>query len=155
VSVIDMNGYGAHESNGRHSKTNASSNPHSRLDVPIFAHKNRVSDEVQSIDAGSVCTASYSDMNKFDPKRSVWSSHPQVKSHWQVFLAALCLLIVGTVLLVLGIVVVILPDLGFQSYVFFIAGIMCFIPGAYHVVFVYCAIKGRKGYDLYKLPLFN
>ncbi|KAH7955441.1 hypothetical protein HPB52_000885 [Rhipicephalus sanguineus] len=26
---------------------------------------------------------------------------------------------------------------------------------AYHVVYVYCAVKGCRGYDFYNLPLFN
>jgi len=165
VSLIDMsedyqsggnrgnNDTGKHQSNGRQASNVGGNATHSRLNVP-FNNLLRTSDEMSN-DVGSVCTASYSDTHKYDPKRSIWLSHPQVRSHWQVFLAAFCLLTVGTVLLVLGVVVIILPDTGFQSYVFFIAGTMCFIPGAYHVVFVYCAIKGRKGYDFYKLPLFN
>jgi len=58
-----------------------------------------------------------------------WWTHPQIKSHWRVFLAAFGLLIVGIGLIAVGIVVIIFPEIGFQSYVFFIAGIICFIPG--------------------------
>jgi hypothetical protein len=52
-------------------------------------------------------------------------------------------------------VVICLPMPGIQSFVFFIAGFICFIPGAYHVVYVYWAVKGKRGYDFYHLPLFN
>ena len=44
---------------------------------------------------------------------------------------------------------------GIQAFVFFIAGFICFIPGAYHVVYIYWAVKGKRGYDFYHLPLFN
>lgn len=84
-----------------------------------------------------------------------WWAHPKVRENWRVFVAAFGLLVLGTALIAMGIVVCVLPEIGFQSYVFFIAGFFCFIPGAYHVVYVYCAVKGRKGYDFYQLPLFN
>lgn len=58
-------------------------------------------------------------------------------------------------LLITGIVVISLPMPGIQAFVFFIAGFICFIPGAYHVVYIYWAVKGKRGYDFYHLPLFN
>ena len=84
-----------------------------------------------------------------------WWAHRSVREIWRVFVAALGLLVMGTALIVMGIAVCLLPEIEFQSYVFFIAGFFCFIPGAYYVVYVYCAVKGRKGYDFYQLPLFN
>ena len=86
---------------------------------------------------------------------SCWWAHPKIRENWRVFLAASGLLVAGTALIIVGTVVFVLPEIGLQSYVFFIAGLFCFIPGAYHVVYVYCAIKGRKGYDFNQLPLFN
>ena len=58
-------------------------------------------------------------------------------------------------LLATGVAVVLLPSTGLQGFVFFIAGFICFVPGAYHVVYIYLAAKGRRGYDFYHLPLFN
>lgn len=58
-------------------------------------------------------------------------------------------------LAVAGVVIVSLPINGLQGAVFFIAGVICFIPGAYHVIYIYCAVKGKRGYDFYHLPLFN
>ncbi|KAI1293693.1 putative transmembrane protein [Halotydeus destructor] len=83
-----------------------------------------------------------------------WWSHPKVKENWKVFTAAFGLLVFGTALIIMGVVVTVLPDIDFHSYVFFIAGAICFIPGAYHVVYVYFAVRGRKGYDFYQLPMF-
>lgn len=44
---------------------------------------------------------------------------------------------------------------GLQGLVFFIAGFICFVPGAYHIVYIYFAVKGKRGYYFYHLPLFN
>ena len=58
-------------------------------------------------------------------------------------------------LAIAGIVIVGLPINGLQGAVFFIAGVICFIPGAYHVIYIYFAVKGKRGYDFNFLPLFN
>lgn len=84
-----------------------------------------------------------------------WWTHPKVRENWRVFVAAFGLLVLGSALIVIGIVVSFLNiDIGSQSYVFFVSGGFCFVPGVYHVVYVYHAVRGRKGYDLYQLPLF-
>lgn len=44
---------------------------------------------------------------------------------------------------------------GVQGAVFIIAGLICFIPGAYHLGYVYLAVKGKRGFDFNQLPLFN
>ncbi|XP_075219205.1 uncharacterized protein LOC142323453 [Lycorma delicatula] len=92
----------------------------------------------------------------FDPSQACWH-HPKIKENWKMVLAAVLLLIIGTGLLITGIIVVFLPSssTGLQGIVFFIAGFICFIPGAYHVVYIYLAVKGTRGYDFYHLPLFN
>lgn len=92
---------------------------------------------------------------KFDTSTSVWWKHPKVVENRKVMFAAFGLLFIGIGLLVTGVTVLIMPEMGVQSFVFFIAGAICFIPGAYHVVYVYCAVKGRRGYNFYNLPLFN
>lgn len=52
-----------------------------------------------------------------------------MKENWRVFFAAFGLLLIGTGLLVMGIVVAVIPEIEFQSCVFFVAGAFCFIPG--------------------------
>ncbi|XP_065220344.1 transmembrane protein 134 [Planococcus citri] len=92
--------------------------------------------------------------NFFD--RSQWCCyHPKVKDNWKTVLAAVVLLIVGTGLLLIGLIFVISPDPNLQGIVFIIAGLICFIPGSYHVVYIYFAVIGKDGYDFYHLPLFN
>lgn len=117
--------------------------------------------------------------NFFD--RSQWCCyHPKVKDNWKTVLAAVVLLIVGTGtssiyyvrwwsvevenvkvcvwftgLLLIGLMFVLSPDPNLQGIVFIIAGLICFIPGSYHVVYIYFAVIGKDGYDFYHLPLFN
>ncbi len=59
-------------------------------------------------------------------------------------------------LIACGIVVYCIPDFKeVQGVVFIIAGIICFVPGAYHIVYVYLAVKGKRGFEFNHLPLFN
>ncbi|XP_053210118.1 transmembrane protein 134-like [Panonychus citri] len=107
-------------------------------------------------DIESLCTgqSNYYPVDRNNSKIRWWK-HPKFKENWKIFFAAFGLLVVGIGLITMGIVVSVLPDVDFQSYVFFIAGTICFIPGAYHVVYLYFALSGRKGYDFHQLPLFN
>ena len=55
-----------------------------------------------------------------------------------------------------GIVAYTVPSMaGIQGAVFLIAGVICFVPGAYHIGYVYLAVKGKRGYEFHHLPLFN
>ncbi|KAF0286685.1 Transmembrane protein 134 [Amphibalanus amphitrite] len=84
-----------------------------------------------------------------------WWTHPKVRDNKKVVICAFVLMVVGLLLLVTGIVIAAVPIAGFQSFVFVMAGLLCFIPGAYHIAFVYLAVKGRRGYSFHQLPLFN
>ncbi|XP_014092533.1 transmembrane protein 134 [Bactrocera oleae] len=81
--------------------------------------------------------------------------HPKVRENWRTVLAAVTLLIVGTGLFVFGTFAVADPANTSQGVVFFVAGLICFIPGAYHVVYIWLAAKGYRGFDFYHLPLFT
>lgn len=132
------------------------------LTIPFSQSKQGNSLELPSKDVESICTA-HSDLGvRVDDKNgcsaagsACFWNHPKVRDNWRVFLTAFGLLVVGSTLIVLGVLTAVFPEFGFQSYVFFISGLLCFIPGAYHVVYVYCAVSGRKGYDLYRLPYYH
>lgn len=47
------------------------------------------------------------------------------------------------------------PQNGLQAAVFFLVGFICFIPGAYHVIYIWLAARGHRGFDFYHLPLFT
>ncbi|CAI2311761.1 unnamed protein product [Caenorhabditis sp. 36 PRJEB53466] len=83
---------------------------------------------------------------------------PQLRSNIKVIIGSIVLTAVGAVLLVIGCWVAMNPDevhSGMQHWVFFFAGLVCFIPGFYHVYYVTCTLCGRPGYSFDKLPTFN
>lgn len=81
--------------------------------------------------------------------------HPKIRENWRTVLAAVTLLVIGTGLFVVGAYTVSDPQNFSQGIVFFIAALICFIPGAYHVVYIWLAAKGYRGFDFYNLPLFT
>ncbi|CAG9861294.1 unnamed protein product [Phyllotreta striolata] len=81
--------------------------------------------------------------------------HPKVKENWRMVLAAATLLIIGLGLLITGTVTLTEPNSGLQGSVFLLAGFICFLPGAYHIVYIYLAAKGKRGYHFHNLPLFT
>ncbi|CAI5439809.1 unnamed protein product [Caenorhabditis angaria] len=80
---------------------------------------------------------------------------PQIRSNVKVILGSIVLTAVGIVIFIVGIFTFLNPDDGMQHWVFFFAGLVCFIPGSYHVHYVLCTICGRPGYSFDKLPTFN
>lgn len=89
-------------------------------------------------------------------QQKFWWKHPKIRENWKMVLAAFLLVLIGSGLFVTGIVAYIEPSLaGIQGFVFFIAGIICVLPGAYHLGYIYLAVKGKRGFDFHHLPLFN
>lgn len=82
-------------------------------------------------------------------------THPKVRENWRMVLAAVTLLVIGVGLLATGAMALADPLSGLQGAVFLLAGLICFVPGAYHVVFIYMAARGRRGYSFHQLPLFT
>ncbi|KAK6731622.1 hypothetical protein RB195_007846 [Necator americanus] len=82
-------------------------------------------------------------------------SDPHIRSNIKVILGSIVLTIVGTILLVLGTIVMFRPDEGPQGWVFLFAGFLCFVPGSYHVYYIICTLCGRPGYSFDRLPTFN
>lgn len=81
--------------------------------------------------------------------------HPKVRENWRMVLAATTLLFIGIGLLATGTLALADPNSGLQGAVFLLAGLICFVPGAYHVVYIYLAAKGKRGYHFHNLPLFT
>ncbi|XP_062950286.1 transmembrane protein 134 isoform X6 [Cynocephalus volans] len=48
-----------------------------------------------------------------------------------------------------------MPVAGVSSAVFFVPGFLLLVPGVYHVIFIYCAVKGRRGFHFFYLPYFE
>ncbi|XP_053655917.1 transmembrane protein 134 [Cherax quadricarinatus] len=107
-----------------------------------------ISRDSDSLIPGDTCS-SFSDSPRW------WFLHPKVREKWRIVAGAFTLLIMGIILLITGVVVEAVPLESLSGPVFIIAGLICFIPGAYHVVYVLLAVWGKRGYDFYNLPLFN
>lgn len=84
-----------------------------------------------------------------------WYRHPKVREHWKVVVTSIVLFCLGLCLCIVGIVLEALNvELG-GIFMFFVIGVLLFIPGAYHMIAVYYAVKGKRGFRFYNLPLFN
>ncbi|CAG5939768.1 transmembrane protein 134 isoform 1-T2 [Menidia menidia] len=84
-----------------------------------------------------------------------WVSHPLVKKNKRVVLASFLLLITGVALIFTGVVIQLNPNAGVSSAIFFVPGFLLFIPGVYHVIYISCAVRGRRGFKLFYLPYFE
>ncbi|XP_076815835.1 transmembrane protein 134-like isoform X2 [Clavelina lepadiformis] len=84
-----------------------------------------------------------------------WYRHPKVREHWKVVVASFVLFFIGLCLCITGIVLEALQVKLGGIYMLFVFGVICFIPGVYHVIAVYYAVKGKRGFSFYNLPLFN
>lgn len=87
------------------------------------------------------------------PNSKSWWKHPKVRENWKLVLASMTLVLIGIGLIAGGICVYVIPIANVEQMVFYIAGVICFIPGAYHVVYIYLAVRGRQGFSFYNLPL--
>ncbi|XP_026159349.1 transmembrane protein 134 isoform X2 [Mastacembelus armatus] len=84
-----------------------------------------------------------------------WVSHPLVKKNRKVVLASFLLLITGVALIFTGVVIQLNPNADVSSAIFFVPGFLLFIPGVYHVIYISCAVRGRRGFKLFYLPYFE
>lgn len=84
-----------------------------------------------------------------------WVSHPLIKNNRKVVLASFLLLIIGVALIFTGVVIQLNPNAGVSSAIFFVPGFLLFIPGVYHVIYISCAVRGRRGFRLFYLPYFE
>lgn len=105
-------------------------------------------------DSDSLIQDSYDGSTQEYINRSCFT-HPKVKENWRMVLAATLLLFIGTGLIVIGALALIDSNAGLQGAVFVLTGFICFLPGAYHVVYIYMAAKGKRGYHFHNLPLFS
>ncbi|XP_040826660.1 transmembrane protein 134 isoform X2 [Ochotona curzoniae] len=69
-----------------------------------------------------------------------WTLHPLIQKNRRVVLASFLLLLLG---------------LGVSSAIFFVPGFLLLVPGVYHVIFIYCAVKGHQGFQFFYLPYFE
>ncbi|XP_075436755.1 transmembrane protein 134 isoform X3 [Ascaphus truei] len=69
-----------------------------------------------------------------------WTRHPLIQKNKKVVIYSFLLLLLG---------------LDVSSAIFFVPGFLLLIPGVYHVIFIYCAVRGRRGFQFFYLPYFD
>ncbi|XP_036851522.1 transmembrane protein 134 isoform X6 [Manis javanica] len=58
-------------------------------------------------------------------------------------------------LILIGVGLEVAPSPGVSSAIFFVPGFLLLVPGVYHVIFIYCAVKGHRGFQFFYLPYFE
>ncbi|KAM5319254.1 transmembrane protein 134 isoform 2-T2 [Glossophaga mutica] len=61
----------------------------------------------------------------------------------------------AAVLILIGVGLEVAPSAGVSSAIFFVPGFLLLVPGVYHVIFIYCAVKGHRGFQFFYLPYFE
>ncbi|XP_053305824.1 transmembrane protein 134 [Spea bombifrons] len=84
-----------------------------------------------------------------------WTRHPLVKKNKKVVISSFLLLLLGLVFVFVGVGLQVSPSPAISSAIFFVPGLLLLIPGVYHVIFIYCAVRGRHGFQLFYLPYFD
>ncbi|KAM4033405.1 transmembrane protein 134 isoform 2-T2 [Anomaloglossus baeobatrachus] len=84
-----------------------------------------------------------------------WTRHPLVQKNKKVVLSSFLLLLLGLVFVFVGVGLQVSPSPAVSSAIFFVPGLLLLIPGVYHVIFIYCAVRGRHGFQFFYLPYFD
>ncbi|XP_050408435.1 transmembrane protein 134 isoform X1 [Patella vulgata] len=84
-----------------------------------------------------------------------WLRHPKVRENWRLVVGSIALTIIGIALIISGVGILASSNRGIHCLVFFVIGLICFIPGVYHLVIICFAVQGRPGYSFYNLPTFK
>ncbi|XP_044536045.1 transmembrane protein 134 isoform X3 [Gracilinanus agilis] len=84
-----------------------------------------------------------------------WTQHPLIQKNRRVVLASFLLLSLGLTLILIGVGLQVNPSPGVSSAIFFVPGFLLLIPGVYHVIFIYLAVKGHRGFQFFYLPYFE
>lgn len=83
---------------------------------------------------------------------------PSVRVPWKSVILAVALFVMGTLLLVLGSLLVtghIDEQYSDRTWPLIILGALMFVPGAYHSYICYYAFKGCDGYSFENIPSFD
>ncbi|KAM8924864.1 transmembrane protein 134 [Pelodytes ibericus] len=84
-----------------------------------------------------------------------WTRHPLVQKNKKVVISSFLLLLLGLVFVFVGVGLQVSPSPAVSSAIFFVPGLLLLIPGVYHVIFIYCAVRGRHGFQFFYLPYFD
>ncbi|EPY87524.1 transmembrane protein 134 isoform a [Camelus ferus] len=98
-----------------------------------------------------------------------WTQHPLIQKNRRVVLASFLLLLLGLVLILIAVGLEVAPSPGVPSCatrtwktmkmepstIFFVPGFPLLVPGVYHAIFIYGAMKGHRGFQFFYSPYFE
>uniref|UniRef100_A0A7E4UZI1 Transmembrane protein 230 n=1 Tax=Panagrellus redivivus TaxID=6233 RepID=A0A7E4UZI1_PANRE len=81
---------------------------------------------------------------------------PHLRANIRVIIGSLLLTIVGIALFAFGFFVMVVPnEIDVHGWIFCLVGVLFFIPGFYHIVYITCTVLERPGYSFDNLPTFR
>ncbi|KAG3284559.1 hypothetical protein H1C71_008128 [Ictidomys tridecemlineatus] len=83
-----------------------------------------------------------------------WTKHPLIQKNLRVVLASFLLLLLGTALILVGVGLEAAPSPGERPFPPE-GSSLGLAPEVYHVIFIYCAVKGHRGFQFFYLPYFE
>uniref|UniRef100_A0A0K0FXN0 Transmembrane protein 134 (inferred by orthology to a human protein) n=1 Tax=Strongyloides venezuelensis TaxID=75913 RepID=A0A0K0FXN0_STRVS len=118
------------------------------------------SDHLNNYTTLSDCGSYYQPTNGVSPKKAqifcCCCTDPYLKTNIKVVILSILLTIVGLIIAIFGFIAIFcLSHIDLQAWLFVIVGILFFIPGCYHCVYILCVLSGRPGYKFENLPTFK
>lgn len=108
-----------------------------------------------SVGASSLEFDSQEDVSNFKKETLFWLRHPRIKENWKTVTAAFLLFVAGIAFLLAGIILAVTREDGMKSVIFFVCAAICILPGGYHIIYIYRATKGQRGYNFESIPSFQ
>ncbi|XP_060014385.1 transmembrane protein 134 isoform X4 [Lagenorhynchus albirostris] len=93
-----------------------------------------------------------------EPAPGILAEHPSAAPSGPLAPSAVALsapTMPAAVLILTGVGLEVAPSPGVSSAIFFVPGFLLLVPGVYHVTFIYCAVKGHRGFQFFYLPYFE
>uniref|UniRef100_A0AC34PZX4 Transmembrane protein 134 n=1 Tax=Panagrolaimus sp. JU765 TaxID=591449 RepID=A0AC34PZX4_9BILA len=79
-----------------------------------------------------------------------------LRANIRVIVGSIILTLVGIALFAFGTFVMVVPnEIDVHGWIFCLVGVLFFIPGAYHLVYITCTVLNRPGYSFDNLPTFR
>ncbi|CAH3111114.1 unnamed protein product [Pocillopora meandrina] len=98
---------------------------------------------------------SQEDVSGFKKETLFWLRHPRIKENWKTVTAAFLLFVAGIAFLLAGIILAATREDGMKIVIFFVCAAICILPGGYHIIYIYRATKGQRGYNFESIPSFQ
>lgn len=113
--------------------------------------------KTESIGTNSVEFDSEEDVSGWKKETLFWLRHPRIRENWKTVTAAFLLFVAGIAFLLAGIALAAIgqDDDGMKSIIFFVCAAICILPGGYHIIYIYRATKGQRGYNFESIPSFQ